>query len=208
MFKKIKRWFNRPNNPAGNVYYAKLRTLQGTFYKIGFTSKSTLIERLAFGGYGDEKLIEHEFFFSYRVDAWDVEQTLLEYFDNYRAFGKFSKDPMSPLCGRGQTELFTFDILGLDDRLYTQAEKESGEAAEVQKSQSGEGCLMILIGLILVPFTLGFSLFFIFGGLAGIFESTKSGALELSSPQRPVHPAMIEILINELRMQSVKNNDS
>ena len=72
---------------------------------------------MAFGGYGEEKLIDREFLFAYRKDAWDVEQTLLDYFDKHRAFKKFSNDPTMPLNGRGQTELFDHDILGLDEGL-------------------------------------------------------------------------------------------
>ena len=198
MFNKIRRWFNRPLNPAGNVYYARLRTPQGTFYKLGFTSKLTLVERLAYGNSGDEKLLDRQFFFSFREDAWDVEQTLLEHFDRHRAFGKFSKDPMKPLCGRGQTELFAHDILGLDEGLYKLPEKATLKAIKDEHEQAGEGCLMILIGLLLIPFTLGFSLLFILGGASGVFGSGRGHQPDLAGPKRPVHPLALQQLINTL----------
>lgn len=198
MFKKIRRWFSRPHNPAGNVYYARLRTPQGTFYKLGFTSKPTLMERLAYGNSGDEKLIDRQFFFSFREDAWDVEQTLLEHFDKHRAFGKFSKDPMKPLCGRGQSELFAHDILGLDDDLYKLPDKATLKAMQNEHEQAGEGCLMILIGLVLIPFTLGFSLFFILGGASGVFDYVRGRQPDLAGQKRPVHPPTIQELIDTL----------
>ena len=52
---------------------------------------------MSYGNSGDEKLIDHQFFFTFRKDAWNVEQTLLEYFDRHRVFGKFSNDPKLPL---------------------------------------------------------------------------------------------------------------
>jgi hypothetical protein len=36
----------------------------------------------------DENLIDHQFFFTFRDDAWDIEQTLLEHFGKHRAFGR------------------------------------------------------------------------------------------------------------------------
>lgn len=198
MFKKIKQWFSRPSNPAGNVYYAKLKTPQGTFYKLGFTSKSSLVERLAYGYSGDEKLIDRQFFFSFREDAWHVEQTLLEHFDRHRAFGKFSKDPANPLCGRGQSELFAHDILGLDDDLYELPDESTLKVIREEHEESRDGCLMILLGLVLAPFTLGLSLFFIFAGTSGVFGSGIGRQPDLLGPKRPIHPPTIQKLIDAL----------
>ena len=91
MFKNLWRWFKRPKNPAGYVYYARLKTNCGLLYKLGYTKKPSLKERLAYGGQGDEKMIDQEFFFTYREDAWDVEQTLLEHFTRQRAFANTAK---------------------------------------------------------------------------------------------------------------------
>ena len=198
MFKSIRRWFSRPQNPAGNVYYARLRTSQGKFYKLGFTSKPTLVDRLAYGDSGDEKLIDHQFFFTFREDAWDVEQTLLEHFDKHRAFGKFSKDPMKPLCGRGQSELFAQDILGLDDELYKLPDEATLKAISVKHEEARDGCLMIIVGLVLVPFTFGFSLFFILGGAFGVLSLGGERQLDLGRGKRPVHPTKVQELIDAL----------
>ncbi|TYC61661.1 hypothetical protein ETQ85_03120 [Zoogloea oleivorans] len=196
MFKKIKKWFLRPKNPAGNVYYAKLRTPQGDFYKLGYTSKPSLVERMAYGNSGDEKLINHQFFFTFCEDAWDVEQTLLEHFDKQRAFGRFSNDPKMPLSGRGQSELFVCDVLGLDEDLYRLPDEDTLKAIRDNADEAGAGCLFILIGLILIPFTLGISLFFILGGISGIFGKKEQPVFEFRT--RPVHPPAIQKLIDAL----------
>lgn len=199
MFKKLWRWVKRPKNPAGYVYYARLKTDCGLLYKLGYTKKPSLIERLAYGGHGDEKLIEQEFFFTYREDAWDVEQTLLEHFTRLRAFGKYSKDSRKPLCGRGQTELFASDILGLDDSLYVKPDAQTLAKVRAQNEEIGGGCLFALLGLILVPFTFGLSLLFIAGGLSGIFG--RSGEIENLAERykrRPVHPPALDALIKSL----------
>lgn len=197
MFNKIKRWWKRPKNPTGHVYYARLRTQQGTFYKVGYTSKPTLVHRMAFGQHGDEKLIDREFFFTFREDAWDVEQTLLDHFDKHRAFGKFSNDPRLPLAGRGQSELFAHDILGLDEDLY-KLSHEASIAAQGELKKAGDGCLFVLLGLLLAPFTLGLSLLFILGGGMDVFEYGKSAKPAVKHPQRPQHPRMIQELLSAL----------
>lgn len=194
MFKTVSRWFRRPRDPSGHVYYARLKAPQGTFYKIGYTSKSCLVDRMSFARLGDEKLIERELLFTFRKDAWDVEQTLLDHFDKFRTFGKFSNDPQMPLAGRGQSELFRQDILGLDNDLYRLSDEEAA-AHKKASAESGEGCLLTLFGLVLAPFTFGLSLLFIAGGLSGIFgNSAKFQPLN----KRPQHPPNIKSLIDSL----------
>jgi len=197
MFKTIRRWFSRPRNPAGNVYYARLLTPQGVFYKLGYTSKPTLSERMAYGESGDEKLIDQQFFFTFRKDAWDVEQTLLDHFDRHRVFGKYSNDPTMPLAGRGQSELFDYDVLGLDDDLYKLHEEETLMAMRDDSEQDKEGCLMILIGIVLIPFTLGLSAFFILVGGSGVFGRKSLPKSKWRS--RPVHPPTIKELVDALK---------
>lgn len=195
MFNRIRRWFNRPKDPSGHVYYARLKTPQGTFYKLGYTSKLTLVERMAFGKLGDEKLINRELLFAFREDAWDVEQALLEHFDRHRAFGKFSNDPLMPLAGRGQSELFAHDILGLDDDLNKLTDQEK-EALRGELAKANDGCLMVLFGLVLVPFTLGLSLLFIAGGFSGVLDYAKG---RRPVTKRPQHPPKIQALLDALR---------
>ncbi|PUE11170.1 hypothetical protein B9Z51_02310 [Limnohabitans sp. T6-5] len=149
---------------------------------------------MRFAQLGDEKLIECELLFAFRKDAWDVEQTLLDHFDKYRTFGKFSNDPQMPLAGRGQSELFRDDILGLDSDLYHPSDEE---AIDLKKefAETGEGCLLTLIGLALVPFTFGLSLLFIAGGLSGVFGN---GVKVPPLNKRPQHPPHIKSLIDSL----------
>ncbi|SDS08023.1 hypothetical protein [Pseudomonas oryzae] len=202
LYTRVKRWFRRPSNPAGNVYYVRLNTPQGLFYKIGFTTKASLVERMAYGGHGDEKLIDKEIFFTRSNDAWDLEQTLLDHFSKHRAFGKYSKDPAQPLSGRGQSELFSSDILGLDDSLYAPQEITKLEACEHDSKQAAGGCLGILIGLVLIPFTLGISLFFILGGLMDFFAAAQNRTLvekrDIIYRPRPKHPEEIQAIIDSL----------
>lgn len=200
MFAKFKKWFRRPSNPKGHVYYARLKTPQGIFYKLGYTSKATLVERMSYGNTGDEKLIDHQFFFTFREDAWDVEQTLLEYFDSHRAFGKFSNDPKMPLGGRGQSELFQRDVLGLDDDLYRIEDEDTKKAIKQDLDDSNTGCLFVLIGLGLAFFTFGISLILIFIGMSGIFGKKRYQDLNIKT--RPRHPTSIQTLIDELKFGS------
>jgi len=161
-----------------------------------------MIDRFAYGGHGDEQLLGREFFFSFHPKAWDIEQELLDHFDKKRAFGKFSNQPNLPLPGRGQSELFSFDVLGLDDELYAaatipQLKKVEPSAHDVQTN----GCLFILAGIALAPFTLGLSLLFIIGGGIDFFSLGKSvdaRATGVPVPLRPQHPREIRELIESL----------
>ena len=206
-FNKFRRWLRRPSDPSGNVYYVRLKTQQGIFYKLGYTSKPTLEERMAYGGVGDEKLIDRKLFFTFQQDAWDIEQMLLEHFDKHRIFGKFSNDPAMPLAGRGQSELFNRDVLGLDDELYKAIDVASSKATQTSLDDSGGGCLLTLIGLALAPVTLGISLFLIAGGLSGIFGSSSNRQSETANGAarqvtRPLHPPKIKELIDKLHTPS------
>lgn len=201
MFKTFLRWFRRPPDPAGYLYYARLQTPQGTYYKLGFTSKPTLAERMAYGGLGDERLIEKELLFSFRADAYDVEQTLHDHFQDKRAFKKrFSNDPAMPLAGRGQTELFAHDALGLDDDLYKALPTELSAAATAAYEEQKAGCLVMLIALVLAPFTLGLSLLLLLMGGTAFFGQTATPDAARPRPHtRPVHPSAIQALIEDLK---------
>ncbi|MNG21914.1 hypothetical protein D3C84_1063370 [compost metagenome] len=60
----------------------------------------------------------------------------------------------------------------------------------------------IFIGIVLAPFTLGFSLFFIFGGLMEFITATKKRTVaekkEIVRRPRPKHPEEIQVLIDSL----------
>lgn len=160
------------------------------------------MERMAFGDLGDEKLIDQEFFFTFRRDAWDVEQELLDHFDRQRAFKKYSNAPSLPLPGRGQTELFFQDILGLDDNVYELTE-EALKGAKTASEQGRDGCLMILIAVALAPFTLGWSLFFLLGGVSSFFGMSRGSQV---ASMRPKHPRRIQELIDDLSGRSVSKD--
>lgn len=205
-FTRISRFFRRPRQSAGNVYYAKLNTPQGEFYKIGFTTKASLHERMAYGDTGDEKLIEKVLFFTPHPKAWDVEQSLLDHFHKNKAFRR-GNDPAKPLYKNGQSELFASDILGLDAELYMPRIETTLVPSSESQKQTLDGCLGIIIGVILIPFTFGISLIFILGGLADFFTASKISLEEqdaLVTPERPTHPEPIQSLINLLSLHSSK----
>lgn len=195
MFKKIVNWLRGKSSAnAGHVYYARLNTPQGIFYKIGFTTMASLTARMYFSGHGDERLIERELLFAYHPKARELEQVLLEHFDQRRAFGRYSNDPFKPLAGRGQSELFWEDVLGLDDELYG----DTQERAQHQKKQRGHvmaGFLLILIGLALAPFTYGLTLTLVAGGFIGITNSKRQ---HYPLPNRPTHTKEIQKIIDTL----------
>jgi hypothetical protein len=87
----------------------RFSTLKVSFYKIGYTTKSSVRDRFSYSGDGDEKLIDREFFLKLRDDAWDIEQSLLDYFGKYRGSGKYSNDPTMPL--RAADNLSCFDAM-------------------------------------------------------------------------------------------------
>lgn len=124
MYKKTRTALNhpfRPSNPSGNIYYARLITPLGIFYKLGFTAHDSVHARLAYKGNGDEKLLDHVFYFGYLDDAFDVEFALHSHFAVRAAFSGYCAEPDLPLFGNGQSELYIDDILCLDDT-YTAAQ--------------------------------------------------------------------------------------
>lgn len=118
--------FHRPHRPAqknGHLYYARLKTPLGIFYKLGFTSLESLAKRLAFQGTGDDALIDEVLYFVYHENAYDLETTLHAHFTWHRAFSVYSAQADMPLCGNGQSELYYDDILGLDGH-FTQEQAD------------------------------------------------------------------------------------
>ncbi len=143
MYKKTRTSLNhslRPSNPSGNVYYARLITPLGIFYKLGFTTHDSVQARLAYKGNGDEKLLDHVLCFGYLDDAFDVEFALHSHFAVRAAFSSYCAEPDLPLFGNGQSELYIDDVLGLDDAYTaTQAHKTRNnirlaERARTQKA--------------------------------------------------------------------------
>lgn len=198
--KKVGRYFRRPRTSSGYVYYAKIATPSGNYYKIGYTSKPSLEDRFASARNSGEVIKIVGLAFKFEENAWDIEQDLLDHFSKELAFGKYSSDPNQPLYQNGQSELFRNDVLGLDNELYEPIHVDefityNSEQLEEKKF----GCMLIIIGLALTPFTLGMSILVIMLGL-GSFLSRPSSTDEISvgkirktvAKDRPQHPDHIK----------------
>ncbi|MFK4132246.1 hypothetical protein ACI2KR_08125 [Pseudomonas luteola] len=104
-----------PRKSEGNLYYVKLNTPLGIFYKIGYTSLGSVEERLAYQDTGDEKMIDKVLLFHNMKDAYQTETRLHSHFRRSAAFGQYSAQKDMPLCNNGQSELYYKDVLELDD---------------------------------------------------------------------------------------------
>lgn len=103
-----------PRITSGNLYYVRLKTDYGIFYKLGFTSLPSVESRFSYQATGDEQLIDRVLLFTYMEEAFSVETRLHNHFGSKSAFGKYSKNRMYPLTNNGQSELYYNDILELD----------------------------------------------------------------------------------------------
>lgn len=112
----------------GHLYYVRLNTPLGKFYKIGFTTMKSVNDRLAFQGTGDEKYIDEVLYFNFRLGALSLEQSLHSYFAEKAAFHKYSAYADLPLSKNGQSELYYEDVLELDNK-YTPAQAEETRKA-------------------------------------------------------------------------------
>lgn len=119
---------------AGNIYYVRLKSPFGPLYKLGFTSMSSVHERLAFQGAGHEKLVDVVLGFAYSRNALSIEQTLHGYFDSKRAFS--IPDALMPLAGNGQQEVYVDDILGMDED-FTREQAHSVRV-RIQSQRTGQ----------------------------------------------------------------------
>lgn len=103
-----------PTNRSGNLYYIKLKTKFGPFYKLGFTKASSVVERFSYGNSPNYELIDKVLLFIPLDYGFDVETRLHNHFSTKKAFGMFSAIPDMPMYRDGQSELYFKDILGLD----------------------------------------------------------------------------------------------
>jgi hypothetical protein len=109
-----------PKDSEGYCYYIKLKTNKGTFYKIGFTTKESIEERFSYGGSDNYKLISKVLMYKYSLYAYDIEQLLHNCLQKHKVYNKDSflnifKDlSLHPFFNDGQTELYKYDVLGLD----------------------------------------------------------------------------------------------
>jgi hypothetical protein len=94
------------NTIPGILYYVKFEINNKFYYKIGITRQKTVKQRFL----GDIQLINKiilEKHFASFSDARLEEQKILKKFSNYR-------QNLNLLYSKGNTEIFEFDILGLD----------------------------------------------------------------------------------------------
>lgn len=101
-------------DPKGNLYYVRLNTEYGVFYKLGFTTFGSVKARMSYKGSTDWQYIDKVLMFKNLPDAFEVEQKLHAYLDKKRAFAEYSANQALPLYRNGQTELYIEDVLHLD----------------------------------------------------------------------------------------------
>lgn len=193
---KILNFFSREEiDPSGYVYYAKLKKLGVSFYAIGFSKETSLEEHLAEHDNGDDECVDKIFFFTFRSDGWEVYQCMLDLLKKKRKFGKYGDDPNLPFYGKDQSNLFAYDVLGLDAELY-----QLSEEAETSRQDAGFGCLVIFLGLVLIPFTAGISitLILIFIGFVAIQPYLTKHAKEVEGKAVPELPPKLQGLVDSL----------
>lgn len=122
--KAINNQIERVNN-KGNLYYVRLKTEYGIFYKLGFTTLQSVQERLGYGGSRDYHYIDKVLLFVNLHDAFVVEQKLHTYLSKKKAFGEYSAKNEFPLSKNGQTELYIEDVLHLDSDFSAQQAEET-----------------------------------------------------------------------------------
>lgn len=103
---------SQPRYSAGNLYYVRLKTRLGIFYKLGFTTMDSVQARLAFQTNGDDELVDEVLVFVHRENAYAEEQLLHEHFRDKAILLGDEQD--MPLYQNGQSELYADDILELD----------------------------------------------------------------------------------------------
>lgn len=199
MFKKVSRWWRRPERASGYVVYTKTIVSEKVLYELRFIPQGE--EELA----DLKKHPDGSLLLSYQEGGWDIEQTLLDHFGRQAIRmdkGKRADRYMSRnRCGA----IFDKDVLGLDDQLYLEAIKAQKEAELKEQENAGEGCLSLIVAFALAPFTLGFSLLFVLYGGACLWESAKSTEKreQYEKTKRPVHPGSIQDLLKTLTSSRV-----
>lgn len=109
-----------PDTREGYLYYIRLKTEKGRFYKIGFTKMESVEDRFSYGGSENYKLIDKVLMYKYSMYAYDIEFLLHSHlrkfntYNRYKFVNLFRDLNEHPLFGDGQTELYKIDVLGLD----------------------------------------------------------------------------------------------
>lgn len=102
-----------PEDKEGNLYYLRLKTPLGPFYKLGFTTMPSVREGFAFQNNGHEQQIDIVLGFVEAKNALSIEKTLHGHFQHKAPF--LMPEKWMPFFGNGQSELYVEDILGMDE---------------------------------------------------------------------------------------------
>lgn len=193
MIHRLKKFFLRPSDTSGYVYYAKFIKAGCFFYVIGLSREKSFKENIIKNEYDES--VDKVFLYKYREDGWDVVQDILHLLKKKTKSAQYCQDSSFQLYGEGQSTHFSYDVLGLDRERYML----SKEAEESQK-ESGFGCLFVLIGLVLIPFTAGISiaLVLIFIGIIAICDHSVRHGKEISEKVPPTLPPKLRSLVNSL----------
>lgn len=116
-----------------NLYYVKLKTQVGYLYKIGYTSLPTVERRLNYEKPLTDCKIERVLFFKNIGISSQVEQELHSAYRHIACFANHSGGSHFPLWKNGQSELYSYDILGLDPEFDEQQHEESEFRIELRR---------------------------------------------------------------------------
>lgn len=192
-----------PSSPAGHLYYVRLKTEFGQFYKLGFTKAGSVAERFSYGGSNYHESIDNEFLFVYLDDAYDVETRLHRHFSTKKSFGMFSAIPDMPLYRNGQGELYYADILKLDPN-YTQFKhfctwwRVTFHGA---KKECGSGAIaFVLLLALFVAVSLLIAIVLPLSWVADWLNSDSGKRIKSSATKQvpPTHPDETSALITEV----------
>jgi len=195
MLRKLSRFFRRPRCSAGNVYYAKISKSGKPYYIVGFTQEKDVAQCLISNGMSEECSLVGGFFFKFREDAWDIEQDILDYSRKKKKYMHDEGGGFFDARGSRKPKVLLSDVLGLDESLY-----ELSPLAKYDQKGSGIGCLLVLVGLLMIPFTAGVSIaaVLIFIGALFVYEFISKHGDELKEKQKPQLPSKLERLVLEL----------
>lgn len=179
-----------PSRTAGHLYYIRLKTNFGPLYKLGFTSMSSVYERFAYKGNGDEKLIDEVYLFAYDREAFYHEVKLHSHFGRKKAFGEFSNRIDFPLYQNGQSELYYSDILGLDSSYTEERGQQTFDAIHLRRASASSRppwAIQSAIFILAIPIK-AISLLF----KAGTVVYRMIAKKESAAPMKPIGPSYAE----------------
>lgn len=151
-------------NNSGYLYYIKLNTKMGIFYKVGYTTMDSIEKRFTYNNSIDYNLIDEVLLFEHDYNAHSREQKIHRKYRRKKAFSKYSNKTYFPLAKNGQSELYYEDILEKDSN-YSKEKAEltklNIKAMEINKNILGY-IVMFIAFIVLFPISLGVILLVLF----------------------------------------------